>query len=106
MKNLALLQQNGAGNNKLQGMHQFGGLISVMSCLPNLAQITKCVYLKMPGKAKPQRQKKWAQAILTEKWMERAIEIYREEQANPNPRGLNKICPKLKWNVFGHPKRQ
>jgi len=49
MKNLALLQKNSAGNNKLQGMHQFGGLISVTSCLPNLAQIMQCIYLKMSG---------------------------------------------------------
>jgi hypothetical protein len=57
----------------------------------------------MTGNAKSQRQIKKAKADLKEKWMQRAIEIYQEEQTQPKPRALKKICAQAETNAFRYP---
>jgi hypothetical protein len=54
----------------------------------------------MVGRAKTQRQQNKAAADLKETWMQRAIEIYNQEQRLPKPRSQEKICRQAEAECF------
>jgi hypothetical protein len=54
----------------------------------------------MVGRAKTQRQHNKAAADFKDTWMQRAIEIYHQEQQLPKPRSQEKICRQAEAECF------
>jgi hypothetical protein len=54
----------------------------------------------MVGRAKTVRQKKIEDAEFKEIWMQRAIEIYKQEHQLSNPLSLEKICHKVQDECY------
>ena len=54
----------------------------------------------MVGRAKTKRQQKKEAADLKETWMQRAIEIYHQEQQLPKPTSQEKICRQVEAQCF------
>ncbi|KAF8489167.1 hypothetical protein F5888DRAFT_1622284 [Russula emetica] len=59
----------------------------------------------MVGRAKTQRQRNKEAADLKETWMQRAIEIYHQEQQLPKPRSQEKVCRQAEAKCFQQTKK-